>query len=119
MEKPIPQTIEAATGPQMSEWPPSPNASENRPAIVVVLVMMIGTTRRRAANTIACSTMIPCLLRTLAASISTIAELTAMPVSATTPYRVNSESGFPDMSSPNTTPVKASGTVARIIAGCQ
>ena len=42
-----------------------------------------------------------------------------MPVSAITPYSVYSDSGLPDTSRPSTTPVKASGTVSRMISGCQ
>ena len=44
-----------------------------------------------------------------------IAEFTAMPVSAITPYKVYKDSGLPDTSSPSTTPVNASGTVSRMI----
>ena len=85
VENPRPQTIEAATGPHSNDLPPSPTASENRPPMVVTEVIRIGTTRRRAAYTAACSTPMPEASRSLAASISTMAEFTAMPVSAMTP----------------------------------
>ena len=49
VEKVSPQTIDVATGPHSSDWPPSPTASENNPATVVSEVIRIGTTRRRAA----------------------------------------------------------------------
>lgn len=45
--------MEAATGPQISELPPRPVASENNPAIVVMEVIIIGTTRRLDAAMIA------------------------------------------------------------------
>ena len=80
-----PATILEATGPQISDFPPSPTASENRPAMVVVVVIRIGITRLRAAYTVACSGRMPALMRELAASIRTIALFTAIPVSAMIP----------------------------------
>ena len=59
----------------------------------------------------------PAWMRELAASISTMALLTAIPVSAITPYSVYRLSGLPVSNSPNTTPVKAMGIVARISSG--
>ena len=49
VEKIRPQTIAVATGPHSSDLPPSPVASENRPATVVSDVISTGITRRRAA----------------------------------------------------------------------
>ena len=46
---PRPATMEEATGPQTRDLPPSPTASENSPAMVVVVVIRMGMTRRRAA----------------------------------------------------------------------
>ena len=48
VEKASPQTMLEATGPHSSDCPPRPMASENRPAMVVLVVMTMGTTRRRA-----------------------------------------------------------------------
>ena len=41
-EKISPHTIAVATGDQTSECPPTPNDSDNRPATVVNVVIMIG-----------------------------------------------------------------------------
>ena len=49
LEKASPQTIAVATGPQISDLPPSPSASEDSPAIVVSVVIRIGMMRLRAA----------------------------------------------------------------------
>ena len=49
VEKVKPQTIAVATGPQIKDVPANPVASENSPAIVVIEVIRIGITRRRAA----------------------------------------------------------------------
>ena len=83
--KPSPQTIAVATGPQINEDPPRPAARENNPAMVVITVITIGTTRRRPAYTVACFKLIPAINRSFAALINTIAEFTAIPESATTP----------------------------------
>ena len=48
-EKARPNTMDEATGPNNRDLPPSPAASENRPAMVVEVVMMMGTTRLLAA----------------------------------------------------------------------
>ena len=49
VENASPHTMAVATGPQISDLPPSPVASENSPAMVVSEVIKIGITRRRAA----------------------------------------------------------------------
>src|SRR5690606_32121296 len=49
VENPSPQTMLAATGPHISDFPPSPIASDSSPPMVVVEVIRIGTRRRRAA----------------------------------------------------------------------
>ena len=49
LEKASPQTMAVATGPQISDSPPSPKASDDKPAIVVNVVINIGMTRLRAA----------------------------------------------------------------------
>ena len=85
VENPKPHTIEVATGPHKSEYPPSPVASENSPAIVLNEVIKMGTTRLLAANSVACLTVIPFSRCLFAVEIKTIAEFTAMPASATTP----------------------------------
>lgn len=56
--------------------------------MVVVVVIRIGTTRRRLAWMMAWMVLMPRCMRSLAASMSTMAEFTAMPVSAITPYSV-------------------------------
>ena len=48
VEKMRPQTIAVATGPQISDLPPSPVARESRPATVVSEVMSIGKTYKEA-----------------------------------------------------------------------
>ncbi len=48
-EKSKSQTIEVATGAQISDCPPKPVASENNPATVVNVVIIIGNIRLRAA----------------------------------------------------------------------
>ena len=117
VENPKPHTIEVATGPHNSECPPSPVASENKPAMVLKDVINIGTTRLRAANNVACLTVMPFLRCLLAVEIKTIAELTAMPARATTPYSVNRLSGLPFNNNPAVTPVNAMGTVNKINNG--
>ena len=112
-----PNTMLVATGPHSSDFPPSPVARENKPAIVVKAVMIIGTTRRRAAYMIACNGLMPASIRVFAASISTIAAFTAMPVKATMPYSVYRLSGLPVAYNPKTTPVKAIGKVVAISNG--
>ena len=49
LEKDRPQTMAVATGPQMSDSPPSPKASDDKPAMVVSVVINMGMTRLRAA----------------------------------------------------------------------
>jgi hypothetical protein len=49
VENAKPHTILDATGPHSKLLPPRPNAKENKPPIVVVVVMSMGTTRLRAA----------------------------------------------------------------------
>jgi len=44
-----PNTMLVATGPQSSDLPPRPVASEKSPAIVVSVVIRMGITRRLAA----------------------------------------------------------------------
>ena len=44
-----PHTIAVAKGPQISDFPASPAASENNPAMVVTEVIRTGTTRLLAA----------------------------------------------------------------------
>jgi len=100
VEKASPQTMLAATGPHSSDLPASPKASENSPAMVVPEVIRMAITRRRAAYSVACRVDMPAVRRALAASISTMAALTAIPVSAITPYNVYSDSGLPDTSRP-------------------
>ena len=115
--KPRPQTIAVATGPQISEEPPSPAANENNPAIVVITVITIGTTLLRPAYKVACFKLIPEVSRSFAALIRTIAEFTAIPDNATTPYKVYKDNGLPVTNKPKTTPVNASGTVTKISNG--
>ena len=55
------------------------------PATVVIDVIKMGITRRRAAYTVACNRLMPASSRALAAEINTIAEFTAIPASATAP----------------------------------
>ena len=112
-----PHIIAEATGPHSREFPPRPDAKDSNPAIVVKEVIKIGTTRRRAAKTIACTLFIPPFFLEFAASINTIALFTEIPVSATMPYIVYRLNGFCVMIKPMTTPIKANGTVARIISG--
>ncbi len=80
-----PDTMLVAIGPQRSDLPPSPTASENKPAIVVIVVIKIGITRRLAAYIVACKGRIPFAIRVFAASMRTIAAFTAIPVRATIP----------------------------------
>jgi hypothetical protein len=49
VEKARPQTMAVATGPQTNDLPPSPVAREKSPAMVVMEVIRMGMTRRRAA----------------------------------------------------------------------
>ena len=86
--------MDAATGPQIRELPPNPVARENKPAIVVREVIMTGITRLRAADTIEKITEFPAFLRAFAVEIRTMAALTAIPASATTPYIVNKLRGY-------------------------
>jgi len=51
-EKPKPHTIAVAIGPQIRESPATPAAKENKPAMVVKVVIKMGITRRLEANTI-------------------------------------------------------------------
>ena len=88
-----PHTMEAATGPQISELPPRPVASENRPAMVVNDVIMIGIILLLAAATIAWIVGKPAARLAFAVEIMTMAAFTAIPASATTPYIVNRLSG--------------------------
>ena len=53
VEKLRPLTMAVAIGPQISELPPKPAASENNPAIVVSEVMSTGMIRLRAAYIVA------------------------------------------------------------------
>ena len=117
LEKASPQTIAVATGPHISDSPPSPSASDDNPAIVVKVVINIGMTRRRAAYIVAWVMLMPSCSRVLAAEMRTMAALTAMPASATTPYKVYRLSGLLVINNPKVTPVNAIGTVDKMIKG--
>ena len=78
----------------MRELPPRPVANENKPAMVVKEVIIIGITRLLAADTIEKMTEPPSLRRLFAVEINTMAEFTAIPAKATTPYMVNKLSGY-------------------------
>ena len=70
-----PQTIAVATGPKSMRTLQG-QRPENNPAMVVITVITIGTTRRRPAYTVACFKLIPAINRSFAALINTIAEFT-------------------------------------------
>ena len=117
VENANPQTIAVATGPQISDLPARPAASENNPAMVVREVISIGITRRRAAYTVACKRLMPFSRRELAAEIKTIAAFTEIPARATMPYIVYRLIGLLVTNKPRTTPVDANNTVAILIKG--
>ena len=73
VEKANPQTMLAATGPHSSDFPANPNASEDKPAMVVPVVIKMAMTRRRAAYTDAAMNMelIRDMTQTLAIGLGT------------------------------------------------
>ena len=85
--------------------------------MVATAVIRIGRSRRRPPSTTASRTPMPCARYWLIRSISTIALVTTMPTSISTPISAGTPSGVPVTSSRPIAPVAANGIETSRISG--
>ena len=107
-----------AIGPRISAPSPSPSAIGASARIVVRVVIRIGRSRISPAATMASTFAIPSRRSRLMQSTSTMAFLTTMPASMTTPMSTMTLIVDPESRSAQTTPIAPSGIVKRIRNGC-
>ena len=99
---------------------PSAKATGNMPAVMAMVVMMMGRARLwQASNMASRRDMCRSRLATMAYSTSKIEFLVAMPMSITSPIIEGIDSALPVTSSPKNAPPSDKGRATKMVMGCK